>query len=768
MLADRCPPWLGEFADRHLRADFTGWTLARMLVRLGVIPPPTVAEYTTGMPAGLKMADQDDHGGMTGPEPEAALLADPSLLEDEVWRLFTVADAGFALEREDRRPSWWDGEAAQSQTWAQALTRLNAARKLDRNRLLDACLGAFSRDFNPNRVSWYATLLGQLQPTVDEIATRSATYLGLLAAGSKPALCVGQDGIGRLLAAGRLDAAELLAASTPALLHRQKSFAIAQLKLIEQAAARQPGCTPDAAAVVAAAFGHERQDIQEAALKLISKLGVPGGMPFETIRQHAADLSPSLAAEATALGLLGPPAAAAPAAAAPDDGLPATAGLESARAGGDPGRAGDRGKDHDPARRDGPVADRGAGAGQVGRGARPGAGPAGAGRSAARPGDRPRRAGAAAGDADGGRQRRDRRRARAGRRSPAQPPPARTARADRGAAGQARGADCAPALSPLLRRPDHLRPGQPDARLGRRGGARRRRSRGRLAHAGRLRGRRHRPGADDGGHLLGSGLGGRRADRDRPRRRAARRAGDRARRDHRRDPAGPGQDAGRCGRPAGRARPGRGAVAAGAGAGRRALARAGPADRAGRRDLPRRGPGHPAARQLRGGDRAASRKAAARIPRLARPRPGPDRRSRARCAGELVLAAADRAVRPHDRPRGAVRADPVPPPPLRRGGGRLAADLPVAAGGGRRAPAPAAVGRADRRADASDNRDRLHPPSGPSARTGRSPGAITGSRPSPAIPGSRRRSSGPRRARTAASTRTWPPAPSSAASRAGR
>ena len=329
VLADRCPPWLGEFADRHLRADFTGWTLARMLVRLGVIPPPTVAEYTTGMPAGLKMADQDDHGGMTGPEPEAALLADPSLLEDEVWRLFTVADAGFALEREDRRPSWWDGEAAQSQTWAQALTRLNAARKLDRNRLLDACLGAFSRDFNPNRVSWYATLLGQLQPTVDEIATRSATYLGLLAAGSKPALCVGQDGIGRLLAAGRLDAAELLAASTPALLHRQKSFAIAQLKLIEQAAARQPGCTPDAAAVVAAAFGHERQDIQEAALKLISKLGVPGGMPFETIRQHAADLSPSLAAEATALGLLGPPAAAAPAAAAPDDGLPATAGLAS-------------------------------------------------------------------------------------------------------------------------------------------------------------------------------------------------------------------------------------------------------------------------------------------------------------------------------------------------------------------------------------------------------------------------------------------------------
>ena len=302
VLADRRPGWLADFMDRHLRLQgeyplgIAAWPLARTLVRLGAIPRPGVAEYTTLMPVGLLWAESDPiiAGPRSSPDLVSVLRADPGLLEDEVWRLFSVPDAGLALARTD------DG----SHGWASALAKLSAAGLLDRDRLLDACLGAFTRDFNPNRVSWYAVMLQQLQPTDDEMSARVTTYLGLLAARSKVGVDIGQDGLGHLLATGRLDVGQLLPASAPALLFKQKRIAIRQLKLIETAAATQPGCAAHAAATASVAFGHERQDIQEAALRLIRKLGIPAGEPLAVIRRHAADLSGSLTSEATALGLL--------------------------------------------------------------------------------------------------------------------------------------------------------------------------------------------------------------------------------------------------------------------------------------------------------------------------------------------------------------------------------------------------------------------------------------------------------------------------------
>lgn len=121
----------------------------------------------------------------------------------------------------------------------------------------------------------------------------------------KDGVKVGQAALGRLLAAGRLDRRLLLESSPPALRYPQKSIAAAQLKLVGQVAAKDPGLRARSAVTAAVAFGHERQDIQEAALKLIGKLGVPGE-PFRTeIRAHVVDLAPSLLADAAALGLAG-------------------------------------------------------------------------------------------------------------------------------------------------------------------------------------------------------------------------------------------------------------------------------------------------------------------------------------------------------------------------------------------------------------------------------------------------------------------------------
>jgi len=294
VLADRRPPWLADFVARKLRARWESglcsWTLARRLVKLGAINRPDVNEYTTKMPFALRLRKQGGRVWHNQPElvhPVDALLADPGLLDDEVWRLFTVADVAVQL----------DG------LWADALVTLSERDRLDRGRLLDACLDAFARDFAPNRVGWYVTFHDQMNPSLEEMAARSDRYLRLLATDAKQGVSLGQKACGRLLAAGQLTVENLLAASEPALLFPQKSVATAQLKLIGKVAAAGTAARGRALATAAVAFGHQRLDVQEAALKLIVKYGMPEGTERLVVCDLAASLAPALGREAAALGL---------------------------------------------------------------------------------------------------------------------------------------------------------------------------------------------------------------------------------------------------------------------------------------------------------------------------------------------------------------------------------------------------------------------------------------------------------------------------------
>jgi hypothetical protein len=319
VLADRRPPWLADFMDRHLKLHgefqfgIAAWPLARALVRLGAIPRPSRPEYTTLMPGGTRWQAQTgdkanwpvhQRSSQNWPPPAEALLADSGLLEDEFWRLFTVPDAAYVLEQEDGKPSRLTKSEPARETWSQGIARLCADGYLDRGRVIDACLDAFTRDFNPIRVGWYATSLSELNLSAAEMAERQQNYLGLLSANSKTGVAVGQEGARILLESGQLDPGQLLAASAGALLFPQKNIATAQLRLIAAVAKKYPALRPDAAAAAAVAFGHQRQDIQEAALKLIGTIGVPDEPRLAEIRMRAMDLSASLAAGAVALGLL--------------------------------------------------------------------------------------------------------------------------------------------------------------------------------------------------------------------------------------------------------------------------------------------------------------------------------------------------------------------------------------------------------------------------------------------------------------------------------
>lgn len=290
VLADRNPRWLASFADRMLREQWTAlrqthWQIVRDLVRLGLIEKPDRPEYTTAMVAGIYAWEWRFDLPLTTP-----LHADPGLLDDEVWRLFSVPEAGAALSYS---------------AWGEVLATLAAESAIPRGRLLDACLGAFVRDFPPNHVGWYLELHDRLAPSPGEKTARTGQYLALLSASSKTGVTLGQRECGALLDAGVLDPREFLAASPAALLFPQKSAATAQLKLIGALIKARPDVRDDALAMAATAFGHEREDVQAAALKLIKKHGVPADdVARAAVESWAAALSPVLGPEAAALGLV--------------------------------------------------------------------------------------------------------------------------------------------------------------------------------------------------------------------------------------------------------------------------------------------------------------------------------------------------------------------------------------------------------------------------------------------------------------------------------
>jgi hypothetical protein len=302
VLADRRPGWLANFTGKLLSSSpqigIAAWPLTRRLVRLGAIDRPGIPEYTTGLVSGCLheyLVEVPDGWQVTVTVTEA-LLADPGLLDEEVWRLFTVPDAGRVL---GTLGDYWLSRT----DWPESLALLSEQGHLDRDRLIDACLDAFSRDFAPNRVGWYASFHDRMDPSLAEMGARAGKYLSLLGANSKPGITVGQRGAGQLLDAGLLEPSRFLAASGPALLSPQKSVAMAQLKLIGRAAAKEPAIRDLAMTVASQAFGHQREDVQAAALALLRKHGVPGGEHAAEIRELAGALSPVLAREAAAIGL---------------------------------------------------------------------------------------------------------------------------------------------------------------------------------------------------------------------------------------------------------------------------------------------------------------------------------------------------------------------------------------------------------------------------------------------------------------------------------
>lgn len=305
VLAQRPSAWLADFCEQAFAsqsgAPVTEWRLVRALVRAGHVTRPRSPSYISAMPFGLTHFDRPDR-----PLLRDALLADPALLQEEIFELFTVDEAGAVLLRQDNHQdkSHWhhDGSTHPERTWRVALAGLAADGHIDRDRLLDACLGAFFRDFPASQLTWYLRLHEELAPDTDELATRSGRYLRLLAADAGTAVGLGQKAITTLLNSGRIDPAEIVAASGPVLVRREKKYAVAQLRLLDTVTREHPDLAEGAVEAASAAFEHPLAEVQERALELVARCDSHvGPAAAEKLRSAASSLAPSLRSRAEAV-----------------------------------------------------------------------------------------------------------------------------------------------------------------------------------------------------------------------------------------------------------------------------------------------------------------------------------------------------------------------------------------------------------------------------------------------------------------------------------
>jgi Family of unknown function (DUF6493) len=275
------PPWLAKAAGLLLDRTPHLWWLAHLLVNAGLSDKPEGEVYILGM-----MGD-GIYGWGRYPELRTLLVEhDPSLLQDEVWRLFEVEGSGeYSLAAYDK----YRGE------WGPTLVQLSEEGHLSRDRLLDASLEALERDFAQFRAGWHSRFHELLAPTIDERAVRQERYRRLLGSAVPPTVTFALKALTVLAKQERLETDELLDALEPALLARAKSSVKMATKLAMAVAQDKPASRTAVAVVLASALAHEATDLQKMVFGRLEALAEPGTPQVaDAIAPYASGVQPSL------------------------------------------------------------------------------------------------------------------------------------------------------------------------------------------------------------------------------------------------------------------------------------------------------------------------------------------------------------------------------------------------------------------------------------------------------------------------------------------
>lgn len=273
-LQARAPRWLPKLNLLRDERRRRNWRLQRELHRRGVIERGDAADYLCGMVLEVR-------GSLREWTIRDALLADPALLDVEIYELFDHEEVGGLLAGQASYETTGEEDpnayhAGRDNSWAWVLVDLAAEDRLDRARLLQGALDALLRDGTWPKRSWYALLIDRLEPSIDELDQHQSSYLRLLSATVSPAVGFAQQGVQRLLDADRLDPADLLAEGDGPFLRKEKVIALEQLRLLAPFLGSEAH-RERAAVVISQGLTHQRADVQSKVLAALSRVATKLG-----------------------------------------------------------------------------------------------------------------------------------------------------------------------------------------------------------------------------------------------------------------------------------------------------------------------------------------------------------------------------------------------------------------------------------------------------------------------------------------------------------
>jgi hypothetical protein len=154
-------------------------------------------------------------------------------------------------------------------SWPLALAALAASGRLERERLLDRCLGRLLQGGPAAELSGFLLLHEALDPTLEQVAARAGDYTRLLADGPSRVALAAQRALRRLDVAGRLEPDRLLEVSRAVLFRSEKQLVRGQLSWLDAAARHRPQRAGQVLAAVAVGFGQESSEFQTRALSVV-------------------------------------------------------------------------------------------------------------------------------------------------------------------------------------------------------------------------------------------------------------------------------------------------------------------------------------------------------------------------------------------------------------------------------------------------------------------------------------------------------------------
>ncbi len=278
ILTERRPDWTGDYVEALLNGTYYwgSWNLVRSLIRERLIPKPDHPHYYLGMLEAL--GGRSAEGSL-----EKKLESEPDLIDD-LWKLFEHDGGGeVSLANVDRFTS--------RTSWSKTMIELMKKKKLPRAKLLDCTVSALERDFNHYRAKWFFTFFDMLEPTPKELAGFASRIIGLLNNTAPNVVTWAFEKVQTLAKLDSMDPAEVIRSMEPVLRSRNKGIVLDVLKLIRELAV-DASTKSVAAAVVPVALQHEKPDVQNKALDLLSSMG-----PIDAdIQRSLRDVIPGLAA----------------------------------------------------------------------------------------------------------------------------------------------------------------------------------------------------------------------------------------------------------------------------------------------------------------------------------------------------------------------------------------------------------------------------------------------------------------------------------------